>query len=82
MAYKPTNELTLPSHDEVHDEFTPYIDLMKWLKDLDNVNYNAIKSHYEAQFTEKYKKEFGQYIDFARMRAALKVGVIQLPRRG
>jgi len=44
VAYKPTNDLALQAHDSVHDDFTPYVELMKWLKDLDNGKYLEIKT--------------------------------------
>ena len=44
VSYKPTNDLTLQPHDPVHSDFTPYVELMKWLKDLDNSKYMEIKS--------------------------------------
>ena len=44
MSYKPTNDLSLQTHDPVHSDFMPYVELMKWLKDLDNGKYIEIKS--------------------------------------
>lgn len=73
INYKPSNDLALPSHDAVHSDFVPYVELMKWLKDLDNENYTRIREHYENQFSTTYEKEFQIYMDFSRMRAALKV---------
>ena len=41
---KPNSDLSLRSHDAVHDDFGPYIELMKWLKELDHSKYLEIKT--------------------------------------
>ncbi|XP_066926565.1 exocyst complex component 1-like isoform X2 [Clytia hemisphaerica] len=73
VSYKPANDLSLQPHDSVHTDFTPYVELMKWLKDLDNSKYLEIKSHYEQSFTRTYEKEFREYLEFAKMKASMKV---------
>jgi len=73
VSYKPTNELSLPSHDAVHDDFVAYVELMKWLKELDHSKYTEIKNHYEDSFKVCYEKEFKEYLEFAKQKASSKV---------
>ncbi|XP_012556350.1 exocyst complex component 1 isoform X1 [Hydra vulgaris] len=72
-SYKPNNELSLPPHESVHEDFQPYVELMKWLKDLDNEKYIEIKTRYQESFSKVYEKEFSEYLGFARMKASMKV---------
>ncbi|XP_057312969.1 exocyst complex component 1-like isoform X2 [Hydractinia symbiolongicarpus] len=73
VSYKFNSDLSLQPHDSVHDDFLPYVDLMKWLKDLDNSKYLEIKAHYEKSFTLTYEKEFKEYLEVAKLKASMKV---------
>ena len=44
VVSKPNPDLRMEAHDQVHRDFLPYTELMKWLKDLNQDKYMEIKA--------------------------------------
>lgn len=58
-----STELVLPNHLSVHQELTPYTELMHWIKAMDRSRYDMLTGVYTKYLSINYEREIRNFFN-------------------